>query len=1183
MSWPFFHNKQSRKSPSRRWRAFGHGSYGRLSRFESLEKRHLLATYTVSSLADAGANSLREAISDANNLAGPDIITFANSVNNMSIGLLSAIEIKDSLTIQGPGASLLTIDAQSNSRIFNITAAADDVTIQGLTMTGGDSGTLENGGAILCNASGLLSISNSVITANVADRYGGGIYAYGDVLLSETTISDNDAQNGSGGGLFAFGYVNIQNGSRFTNNTATIYGGGIYGIGEVNIEDSIIGGTGANQANKALSGGGVYSDGTVSVTRSEIVGNTAMTAVDNTFAAGGGINAGTVSVIESTVSNNSVLVTGNSYSYGGGIYAGTVSVIESEVSNNSALAAGSGGIAFGGGIYANGNVMAADTTVSANTALDGGGGIYASGAVTLESSTVGGSAASAANRAVKGSGGGIYARSVTAKNSSVSNNFAGRYGGGIYSYATATIRNSTIARNNANVDGGGISGFNVTLQNATVASNRARVGGVSGEGGGVSASNRLAMRNSIVVGNFDNVIDPANPDVFSPANGTNVRYSLIGDKRGTNFTATGSTTPDAATGNLIGDATDATKHILLSDVLESSMEVAVLKNNNSPQAATTDTIKLIGVAIDKGSNSLVVSSDTSDQRGLPFARIFGTQVDMGAFEVQTESPEINVKALGSNVASGGTVTIPGTITGSVTIPITIFNVGTAALNLTGTPKVAVTSGSADFAVVAQPTSPVQATNNVTFDVKFTPTISGTRTGTLTIASNDSDEGTYTINLQGTGNVVGVGTPEINVQVNNVTVPSGGTAANVGSTNGAITVPIKIQNTGTGVLSLTGSPLLVTVTGANASDFVVTQPGSGPIAANGGELTFNVSFMPAGDGPRTATLTIANNDADEGSYTIVLQGTGAGVVAGSPEINLRVNGIDVLSGGTFDFGPTNSTLSRTVTIDNFGSGALNLTGVPFLVSVSGTNAGEFVVTQPAANTVAAGNNISFSVAFTPSGIGVRTATLTIPNNDGNENPYTITLQGNNGSVSSSKLFSEDFNDGTVDTRIVPQTGVFGVTGTAPDQAYVGVRQSPGQNAIATINLLLPLPTHFKVEATVTPIGGDGNVVWSNGFIIFDYVSPTEFKFAGVHEFIDRLVIGQISGGKKTTLKEVARSTNPNVDVGLSLDISGSTATLTSGGQVLTYNFGSALYNRPVGIGALNAASTFFDDITVTQLS
>ena len=65
---------------------------------------------------------------------------------------------------------------------------------------------------------------------------------------------------------------------------------------------------------------------------------------------------------------------------------------------------------------------------------------------------------------------------------------------------------------------------------------------------------------------------------------------------------------------------------------------------------------------------------------------------------------------------------------------------------------------------------------------------------------------------------------------------------------------------------------MTLSGANAADFSVkTQPTS-PVAASA-QTTFVITFDPSAAGTRTATVTIANNDADEGTYTFTIQGTG----------------------------------------------------------------------------------------------------------------------------------------------------------------------------------------------------------------------------------------------------------------------------------------------------------------------
>src|SRR5262245_49532275 len=97
----------------------------RALRVELLEDRRLL-TITVNTLVDenngvgVGGVSLREAVSAA--VAG-ETINFAATLTSGGAAtmLLTAgqIAISQNLTINGPGAGLLTIDAQSNSRIFD--------------------------------------------------------------------------------------------------------------------------------------------------------------------------------------------------------------------------------------------------------------------------------------------------------------------------------------------------------------------------------------------------------------------------------------------------------------------------------------------------------------------------------------------------------------------------------------------------------------------------------------------------------------------------------------------------------------------------------------------------------------------------------------------------------------------------------------------------------------------------------------------------------------------------------------------------------------------------------------------------------------------------------------------------------------------------------------------------------
>jgi len=89
--------------------------------------------------------------------------------------------------------------------------------------------------------------------------------------------------------------------------------------------------------------------------------------------------------------------------------------------------------------------------------------------------------------------------------------------------------------------------------------------------------------------------------------------------------------------------------------------------------------------------------------------------------------------------------------------------------------------------------------------------------------------------------------------------------------GSVVRTFTIRNTGTGALNLTGSPR---VQWTGSTDFtVVQQPGS-PVVANGGTTTFRIQFTPSSPGLKTATVQIANNDANENPYNFVIQGTGS---------------------------------------------------------------------------------------------------------------------------------------------------------------------------------------------------------------------------------------------------------------------------------------------------------------------
>ncbi len=580
---------------------------------EQLEDRRMLAVVTVDTHLDTvdftdGVTSLREAIFATNLVGGADTIEFDAALTNQTILLtMGELHITDALTVNGLGQDLLTIDASGNdptpgvnngdgSRVFNIDDGNNlsnfHVEIRGLTLTGGDS--LGQGGAIFSLEN--LSIADSAIANNSSNSFGGGIFdSFGTATITGSTVSGNSTI-ADGGGIWAGADETTITDSTITDNSSGFWGGGIRVTSdETTIMDNSI------LNNSAYAGGGIsFASDRATITGNTITGNSARF--------GGGIFATThrATITESTISMNSAA------SDGGGIYilTGTTIISASTISGNSSRS--------GGGIYARPGVMAIyNSTISDNSASRNGGGIRGS-TVTITGSTI------SNNSAHDGHGGGISGSITTITDSTISDNSASRNGGGI-SAGKATIGSSTISGNAAGRSGGGISASNsATITGSTIAGNSANLDGIffrGSSGGGVIVRNgTLSVDHTIVAGNHDNL--RIAPDVTGTVNAS---FSLIGDKTGSGLTEAPIGAPDA-NGNLIGGPI----HGIIDPLL------GPLADNGGP--TLTHALLPGSPAIDAGDPALVAGVGATpgfDQRDEPFTRVFGTAIDMGAFEAQS--------------------------------------------------------------------------------------------------------------------------------------------------------------------------------------------------------------------------------------------------------------------------------------------------------------------------------------------------------------------------------------------------------------------------------------------------------------------------------------------------------------------------------------------------------------------
>jgi CSLREA domain-containing protein len=362
-----------------------------------------------------GVTSLREAINTANAAADPTTVTLAAAAT-YGLNLCDDDDINAGGDLDSTSSQPLTIDGNGSTidqncpgeRVLDTTNSAGSLTLQELTLTGGDffdgaalkhdgdailtdfTATGNNGGTgrVLVSPSGggILTLTNS----SIHDNTGTGVaLSLGTVNISGTTITNN---TGRGVGL-TDGILTVT-GSTISNNggdglRTTGMGSGLFTVTDTTVHNNagtgvicsacgdltVTGSTITDNHPAGTTGGGIQvlfdqdapaDQPVVTVTESTVSGNTKT-------GAGGGINTGIIEntggpppaqilVIRSTINGNTA--TGDPDSQGGGIYANTgeVRVDNSTITGNTADAAG-------GGIYTLAHdVYLRHTTVSGNTA-----------------------------------------------------------------------------------------------------------------------------------------------------------------------------------------------------------------------------------------------------------------------------------------------------------------------------------------------------------------------------------------------------------------------------------------------------------------------------------------------------------------------------------------------------------------------------------------------------------------------------------------------------------------------------------------------------------------------------------------------------------------------------------------------------------------------------------------------
>jgi Abnormal spindle-like microcephaly-assoc'd, ASPM-SPD-2-Hydin len=319
-----------------------------------------------------------------------------------------------------------------------------------------------------------------------------------------------------------------------------------------------------------------------------------------------------------------------------------------------------------------------------------------------------------------------------------------------------------------------------------------------------------------------------------------------------------------------------------------------------------------------------------------------------------------------NIALSGGAQTAGTITptpsslnfGSVqvgnnqTLPETLTNSGGSSVTVT---QVSATGTGYSVNGLSLPLQ-LAAGQSQAFNVVFTPTAAGNSSGNVTVISNASNP-TVNVALSGNGLAPGALTPS----------PSSLAFGNV-----QVGDNLQLQETLTnsGGVSVTISQATVSGTGFSMSGLnppVVLTPGQ--------HYTFTVTFTPPSTGNYVGNVAIVSN-ASNPNLSVPLSGTGTPV----PQGQLGVSPTSIAFGNVI------------VGTNSQQTGTLSATGESVIVSSDTVTGSAFAVSGLSFPvTIPAGQNVQFTVTFTPQGTGAASGNVSFASNASNS-PTIETFTG-----------------------------------------------------------------------------------------------------------------------------------------------------------------------------------------------
>ncbi|WP_277344946.1 Ig-like domain-containing protein [Metapseudomonas otitidis] len=959
---------------------------------------HLLVTTAVNNIAD-----LKSAIATGNTDGVDDVITLTGNITFASFSDAITINVTDGHTLQIVGGGF-ALDGANKARVLDVTTsgvnskvALDNITIRnGLVVgNGADEGAsaTDSLGAGIRNA-GVLTITNSTITANKASGGGGGGGDFGG----------NYGGGGGGGGGFGTTLGGTGGSSTYAAITPTapssVTGGN--GAGP----NSNMGGRGGSAAAGA---GGSYTGNGSSISGYTAGGSGGLAHNGSTSIGGGGGGGGS-----SAAGGRGAAATGGIYNSSSGI----LTIVNSSVTNN--LGAGGGG---GGGVS---NDQAANYS-RVGSGGDGGAGVgaiwNAGGTVRMDSTsfnTLGTGNVGGGGLGGKAAGAG----NVDGANGASTSTIYTTHGG-----TTDTNYNPNAAPTLGNLDGDSVAwageGNTVRLDTGTGASLAdAELGALNGGNGNWSGASLVIQRNGTAVSSDMFGFDTAS--ALFTVSGSNLQsggqtfatFTNTGGVLTITFTSSGIT----ATTALVNDV--AQRITYRNDTPAGDANVQFTLNDGAGASATanvtvaTDFIYVTSTsdtaAVDASNGTsfseavAIAAADSTGSQTIVFASTMaGQTLNLNAVSIN-ESLSFDMDQASGLVLTGGTLTLGGgttqTFTHGAGDTATISSViaGSGALTKAGAGNLTLSGSGNTFSgatTISAGTLTVSGgdalASNTSVSVAAGATLAlagdeafgnlsgaGSVTlGSFNLTSNQTLDTTFSGNISGTGGMIftqsGAATYSTtltgtNTYTGNTLLLNYGWLKLDGNASMADTNAVRVN--GNSVLTLLSDQTLGSLASNNANASI--QLGSYTLTAGGDNTSTSVSGVVSGTGSLvkqgSGTLTLSGSNSYGGTTTV-----SGGTLSIAGDGNLGTGTLNLASGTVLD-------VTGATTIDN----AIVLAGNSSIgnsnaVTLSGAISGAFDLTKTGSGTLTLSGSNSYGATY------VNAGTLSV-DNDGNLGSGAVNL-------------------------------------------------------------------------------------------------------------------------------------------------------------------------------------------------